>query len=156
MEIKITSEIRELCQQLANLYADKLAEDNAVATGKLINSLNHVIIENDENGVSVYFELPEYWKYAPENERTGGKMPPVEPLEQWIRDKRLNVEESKIPSVAWAIALKIKEEGWDNQPRHNFIDTLSNPKFNDICDRIENAIYQQVIDSEIDNLIDDL
>lgn len=160
MQFQITDEIKNLCQQLADLYADKLAQDNAIATGNLINHLNHVIIEDDGDGISVYFELPEYWKYAPEGkygeEKTNPKLPPVEPLIQWAKAKGLPIPQDELPSFAWGLAHKILNEGWKNQPRMNLAETLANPTFNEICDKIEDAIISQVISDEIDALLNNL
>ena len=50
--------------------------------------------------------------------RRGGTMPPINAIEKWIVDKGImrNVEENiTVTSLAWAIAKKIKREGWNRE-----------------------------------------
>lgn len=97
------------------------------STGTLRNSLpGSYSIKVMPNSMSLkFFEENEAWKtygYVVDKGRNPGKMPPVDAIKKWIRKKPLRLRdlksgsfvkmtESKVESVAFAIAKKMKEEG---------------------------------------------
>ena len=97
------------------------------STGNLRNSLpGSYSIKVMPNSMSLkFFEENEAWKtygYVVDAGRKPGKMPPTDAIKQWIRQKPLRLRdlktgsfvrmtESKVNSVAFAIAKKMKEEG---------------------------------------------
>lgn len=149
--IEITQEIKEVCQQIADAYRRQLVADGAVATGELADSLDNIQTEMDGSVFSLYFLLPYYWKYAPENSypntpNTEGKFPSkemVRSLEKWIDAKNLDLN-------AYAVGKKILAEGWDRQPRKNLEQTLSSSEVENLISILEDLIISQIIDKELE------
>lgn len=50
-----------------------------------------------------------------ETGRKPGKFPPINAIEQWIKDKGIQYENITISSLAFLIARKISREGWNRQ-----------------------------------------
>ena len=97
------------------------------STGKLRNSLpGSYSLKMMPNSMSLkFFEENEAWQtygYVIDKGRRPGKMPPTDAIKKWIKQKPLRLRdlkkgsfvkmtESKVDSVAFAIAKKIKEKG---------------------------------------------
>ena len=97
------------------------------SSGTLRNSLpGSYSLKVMPNSLSLkFFEENEAWKtygYVVDKGRKPGKMPPTDAIKKWIRQKPLRLRdlktgsfvkmtESKVDSVAFAIANKIKKEG---------------------------------------------
>jgi len=82
----------------------ELARRNLAATSQLINSVRAEPVE------------PGVWKFGPQvkhgwwvyqGRRPGGKLPPVQPILDWLRVKGLGAERKS----AWAVARKIQQRG---------------------------------------------
>jgi hypothetical protein len=98
---------------------------NRVASGRLLNSLYYNLkIRYNKPTIDFTVSNDEAGKYADVIEfgrRAGAKMPPVKPIEDWIRIKRLKLRnrqgefikstESAIKSAAFAIAKSIGKNG---------------------------------------------
>lgn len=98
---------------------------NRVASGRLLNSLYYNLkIRYNKPTIDFTVSNDEAGKYADVIEfgrRPGAKMPPVKPIEDWIRLKPLKLRnrqgefikstESAIKSAAFAIAKSIGEKG---------------------------------------------
>lgn len=133
----VTNDMKEVCRQIATLYKNQLEADNAVATGTLINSVDNFEIEADDLHFSLFFNLPRYWKFAPENVRSGNKMPPVQAIQDWINAKNLDLN-------AFAVAKTIAEVGWKNQPRKNLQEVIDSQSVQDLTDELEDMIIEQL------------
>lgn len=97
------------------------------STGTLRNSLpGSYSIKVMPNSMSLkFFEDNDAWKtygYVVDKGRNPGKMPPVDAIKKWIRQKPLRLRDlktgsfvkmtdKKVESVAFAIATKMKEQG---------------------------------------------
>jgi len=75
-------------------------------TGKSAESLGYLI----EGSNLTIFSTQKYFTVL-ETGRKPGKRPPINVIEQWIRDKPLNLDGISAKSLAFLIARKIGEEG---------------------------------------------
>ena len=75
-------------------------------TGKSAESLGYRIDGTD----LIIFSTQKYFTVL-ETGRKPGKRPPINVIEQWIRDKPLNLDGISAKSLAFLIARKIGEEG---------------------------------------------
>ena len=103
---------------------NQLFENNSVNTGDLARSITKQLVENngqDTLQVSLlwYGELLEDGGPA----RKAGRMPPIRPIEGWIRRKNIPVPSKfKSPkSFAFAIAKSIKKKGVKKYSKKPFI-----------------------------------
>lgn len=106
--------LEEYAVKLRNTYQDKLINDDKIATGNLLNSVEY-ILESDETQISVSLKLEDYWKYV-ENGREPGKFPPIDSIMEWISVKPILPDErtGKLPTekqLSFLIARKIANEG---------------------------------------------
>lgn len=143
--MEITPEIRSVCERIAKLYKEQLIKDNAVAKGTLRDSVDNFETDISAGIFSLYFNLPHYWKYAPENVRQGHNMPPVSAIRQWIEDKGLNLNE-------WAVAKKIAEVGWRYQPRKNLQETIDSNEMDELIDELINLLMEELEDDALNEL----
>ena len=146
------TKIRELINKLADVYRNDIDSANAVATGKLKNFT--VDYDTDTTGLSVYYTLPFYWKYAPETKynnknlptyESGIKKPPyamVKALESWLEIKGL-------PYNAWAVATDIANDGWKDEPKQLLHTAIRKTESDTIIDEICN-VYLDSIEEEIE------
>lgn len=161
--IEVTPQIEDICRRIAQLYKDQLKGDGAYATGTLHDSVDNFQIVSQDSTFELYFNLPEYFKYAPESvyqpkvPRASGDHPykdahpsrgMIENLSKWIEAKNLNLN-------PYAVGKKILVDGWKNEPRENFQKFLESLAFEDLVEALVEAIADQQNDI-IDNLIDNL
>ena len=87
-------------------------------------------------GSSVVFEAkaPEHWKFVDEGRRKG-IMPPVKPLEKWVKKKGLKLN-------AFAVAMSIKQNGI--QATHIYSNAIEDLKKNIGLDNIGEAIAKEI------------
>lgn len=125
---------------------DRLIRDDKYASGKLLASLQKVVVCND-NEVTVWLVSEDYLKYI--NEGTEPHFPPIEPIRQWIEDKMIEPypdKNGKLPTVkglAFLIARKISQDGTEADP---VLDETLRETNSDWLPRIEEAIVQDVDD----------
>lgn len=142
--MEITEEMRSICRRISQIYKQHLQDNNAVATGTLVNALDkEPELEADDFVFSMFLVIPNYWKYAPENERNGNKRPPIKAIQDWIDAKNLDLN-------AFAVAENIAKYGWKDQPRKNLQETLDSQEIdfllNELCDLIQNQMEDDVLD----------
>lgn len=139
--------LREFAIRLRNEYQDKLIQDNKIATGELLNSVDYVIEKNDR-AISVSLKLEDYWKWVEEG-RKPGKFPPPDAILSWLRVKPIIPDErtGRIPDerqLAYLIGRKIATEGIE--PGYQLRDTKER-LFREFENRIEEAITQDITDN---------
>ena len=109
----------ELIAQLQN----NLLKNNSNATSGLSQSISPTIT-TPPSGYNLSIMMEDYWFYV-ENGRAAGKMPPIQNIFEWIRNKKgIQIETiSKSPdriaatkSLAFVIAKKIAREGTKSRP----------------------------------------
>ena len=108
--------LQEYGNEVQELYKQKLANDDATASGELINSVKY-IYEQNGNSYSVSLSLKEYWKYVEYGRKAGGKFPPPQAIRKWIEVKPIlprPLKNGKLPTLnqlTFLISRKIAEQG---------------------------------------------
>ena len=73
-------------EQFVSKYKERLISDGN-NDGELFKTVRFNVIVNNDSWV-IRINLADYWKWA-ENGRRPGKMPPKEPIDSWIKKKRI-------------------------------------------------------------------
>lgn len=150
-----TTEIRNICEQIAQVYRDKMNNAGYDPNGELMKFT--WVTEYKDNLFSVYFLLPEYWYYA-ENGRRPGKFPPPDAILKWIQFKRLVPRpgrDGKVPStnqLVYLISRKIALHGTEG--KYLFQQTIDET-YDTLVDRLVEAITDE-IEKEIEKDIETL
>lgn len=131
-----------------------LMENDSNASGQLQRSMKLDKIVIDEKQMRVTVELEDYWYYV-ENGRKAGKMPPIQPIIEWIENKPVppKVEGLTVKQQAYAIARGIGKNG--TQPRpffkkaveqtwKQFKDEIAEAVQTDVNDYIEQIVLDGV------------
>jgi hypothetical protein len=72
--------LKKYGEELISLYRQKLSSYNIDATGKLGNTLNFIIKENDDL-YELSLDIQDYWIYVEEGRRPG-KFPPIDNIRE--------------------------------------------------------------------------
>lgn len=122
--------LQEIGEKIRNEYQDNLIKDDALASGKLLNSVEFEVSQNGRTW-SVKLKLEDYWKYLEggskgtfySNPKSKYKahFPPPSKILAWIKAKPVIPKpvRGKIPtpeSLAFAIAKTIYQFGTDPRP----------------------------------------
>ena len=106
--------LEQYAQEVRNKYQDNLIQDNKIASGQLLNSVEYQVVQNGMV-YEVQLRLQDYWKYVEYG--TKPHLPPVSKILEWVRVKpvipRPN-DNGKLPTpiqLAWAIAKGIEKHG---------------------------------------------
>ena len=151
-----TTEIRNICEQIAQVYRDKMSNADYDPNGELMKFT--WVTEYNGNLFELYFNLPDYWYYA-ENGRRPGKFPPPDKILRWIQFKRIvpSSHSGKIPStnqLVYLISRKIALKGTEG--KHLFEKTLDDPNLDKLADKLVELItteFEKEIEKEIQNII---
>ena len=139
-------------QVLEDTYREELADADAFASGRLFDSIKH-IVQVDDKTIELSLELEDYWKYVEEG-RAPGKFPPLGKIEEWIRIKPVSPypdAKGRVPSteqLAFLIGRKIAEEGIEG--KHLLEASIESTQ--DWIDLIEDAIDLD-IKAELDEIL---
>lgn len=130
-----TTEIRNICEQIAQVYRDKMSNAGYDPNGELMKFT--WVTEYNGNLFQLYFNLPNYFPFS-EYGRRPGKFPPPDEILKWIQFKRIvpSSHSGKIPTtnqLIYLISRKIALKG--TQGKH---------------------LLQQTIDATYDTLVDRL
>ena len=92
---------------------DRLFDNNSVVTGQLARSIDPREVTATPEGLTLPISLLEYGVYVDNGaERGRGKMPPVQDIASWIKQKRIGVPQGFTPEqFAWAVARNIAKRG---------------------------------------------
>lgn len=131
-----------------------LMENDSNASGQLQRSMKKDKIVIDEKQMRVTVELEDYWYYV-ENGRKAGKMPPIQPIIDWIENKPVppKVEGLTVKQQAYAIARGIGKNGTQPRPFFNkaveqtwkqFKDEIAEAVQTDVNDYIEQIVLDGV------------
>jgi hypothetical protein len=153
--MNIQEALDEYLERIADAMVNNLYENKSVATGKLAKSIknDNRVVETEE-GYEAVLTMLWYGETVDEGigrgPNPGGKIPPIAPIEDWIKRKRIPVPAAfKSPKqFAFAIAGKIRKEGDRNSKRkYPFIQnsiTQVKTQFGDAL--IEKAAGEQITD----------
>ena len=139
-------------QVLEEQYREQIADTNAFASGRLFDSVHHIVTVEDHT-IDLSLSLEDYWKYVEEG-RGPGKFPPLDKIEEWIRIKPVAPypdAQGRVPSnqqLAFLIGRKIAEEGTEG--RHLLQNAVDSTQ--DWMEIIEQAISKD-IEIEIDEFL---
>lgn len=138
-----TTEIRNICEQIAQVYRDKMSNAGYDPNGELMKFT--WVTEYNGNLFQLYFNLPDYWQYA-EYGRRPGKFPPPNEILKWIQFKRIvpSSHSGKIPTtgqLVYLISRKIALKG--TQGKHLLQETI-NSTYNNLVDRLVEAIADKI------------
>ena len=106
--------LEQYAQEVRNKYQDNLIQDDKIASGNLLNSVEYQVVQNGMV-YEVQLRLQDYWKYVEYG--TKPHFPPVNKILEWIRVKpvipRPN-DKGDIPTpqqLAFLIARGISKHG---------------------------------------------
>lgn len=121
----------EVGQKIVEQYRSNLEMNRHIATGKLHDNIDMVVVVGDET-IEVDLVLEDYWKWVEEGRNKGG-MPPVSKIKEWIVAKHIVPQvrdgRTKAPTVdqlSWAIAKKIEMNGYQpvGHPLANAVEAI--------------------------------
>lgn len=143
--------LNDFGKELEDKYQRKLVNDDAVDSGKLLNSIRYIFNKNNTS-FEISMEMAEYWKYV-ENGRKSGKFPPISAIREWVKVKQVipRPYNGKLPTenqLAFLIARSISKNGI--RPRPIFNDTLDDA-MNDFENGLEDAFTKDV-ENEMDKI----
>ena len=128
--------------------SEKLAQDDHIASGRLMDSLDYRI-QIDDNDIAVWLKSEDYLPYIEKG--TKPHWPPREPIEQWIRDKGIEPypdKNGRLPTVqglAFLIARKISREG-----------TPADPVLEDTLREVTEVYLPEIEQAIVDDLDDEV
>ena len=146
-----TTEIRNICEQIAQVYRDKMSNAGYDPNGELMKFT--WVTEYNGNLFQLYFNLPQYFQFS-EYGRRPGKFPPPNEILKWIQFKRIvpSSHSGKIPTTSqlvYLISRKIALKG--TQGKHLLqqtidatYDTLVDRLVEVIADKIENELEKDI------------
>lgn len=151
-----TTEIRNICEQIAQVYRDKMRNAGYDPNGELMNFT--WVTEYKDNLFEVYFDLPPYFHFA-ENGRRPGKFPPPDAILKWIQFKRLVPRpgrDGKVPStnqLVYLISRKIATKGTEG--KHLFEKTLDDQNLDNLANKLVELITAE-FEKEIEKYIESI
>lgn len=154
-----TKSLRKVGGLIASELSKNLIKDNAVASGKLNESIEvRAFDRGSKFGIDIM--MLDYWDYVDKG-RKAGKMPPVGKIEQWlsypnVRDKLSGFRDKPVQnpqSLAYVIARKIAREGTEG---NNFATDVfeSGLLEGKITDALENSLQgdiEQLLNEQFTN-----
>ena len=153
MEWKNLREALEMYGQvLEDTYREELANADAFASGRLFDSVRHIVEVNDGT-YELSLEMEDYWKWV-EDGRGPGKFPPLDKIESWISVKPVAPypdSRGMVPSnkqLAFLIGRKIAEEGTEG--RHILDKAMESTQ--DWLELIDEAIDKDIQEEVLDFL----
>ena len=151
-----TTEIRNICEQIAQVYRDKMRNAGYDPNGELMNFT--WVTEYKDNLFEVYFDLPSYFPFA-EYGRRPGKFPPPDVILKWVQFKRIVPRpgrNGKVPStnqLVYLISRKIATKGTEG--KHLFEKTLVDPNLDNLADNLVELITAE-FEKEIEKYIESI
>lgn len=148
------TEIRNICEQIAQVYRDKMSNAGYDPNGELMKFT--WVTEYNGNLFQLYFNLQDYFPYA-ENGRRPGKFPPPNEILKWIQFKRIvpSSHSGKIPTtnqLVYLISRKIALKG--TQGKHLLQQTIS-ATYDTLVDRLVEVIADN-IENELEKDIEEI
>ena len=143
--------LAEFGNALSERYKEKLTEDDRIASGRLISSVNSKVVV-DNNEFIVELNLEDWWKYIEFG--TKPHFPPVSKILEWVTVKRIlptPMANGKLPTeqqLAWMIAKKIDRVGTEGTP--NLSDSLDEMVMD------YEAIIEEALDQDVLGCLDEL
>ena len=93
--------VKTYCERIVKRAKANLRRKKKIASGALYESIKYKINRQKE---TFYFEWDAHGDFVEKGRRRGARMPPIKPLEQWIKRRGLDLS-------AWAVAKSIQKRG---------------------------------------------
>ena len=115
----LTPEIKALMDRTGELITDKMIDtlisNGSLATGQLARGIAYQTVEK-EGEITTQITIPQYGIYVDKGRKPGAKMPPVQPIIEWVRVKRIKTPQITTEQMGWAIAKSIAKKGIRPKP----------------------------------------
>lgn len=150
----LTAVLERFAEAFIKNAQQNLEKKDANASGALQRSMELDKIVIDDKEMRVTISLEDYWYYL-EHGRKAGKMPPIQPIIEWIENKPVppKVQGLTVKQQAFAIARGIGKNGTKPKPFFNsakqmtwkmFKDEIAEAVDMDIMAYIENQVLPEM------------
>ena len=127
--------------RLIQLFQKILNKKGINASGDLSRSFK--VKSSDEEGIQLVFDS--YGTIVDEGRRPSKKMPPVKPIQDWLRDRNIRPKGGEtIEQLSFAIAKTIQKKGYRPRP---FIQMTLNDFAELLANDIEPALAEDIEDN---------
>jgi hypothetical protein len=140
----LRNEFASLSRELVNKYDDL----GMRSSGRFERELEVDVRSNEVSFRGVLSGA--HYTYQLVNGRRPGRMPPVDAIRQWIRDKRIQLDNISEGSLAYLIARKIAREGTDyfKQGGTDLVSSVvTEDRMSSIVDRVAREVNVIISDS---------
>lgn len=103
-------ELNKLGEESKKFLIDVLQRNGKIASGDLIKSIDYKVIE-DANGILLKIIANETFNFVDEGRRAGARMPPITPIENWMKRKGIGFKKMSSKSAAFLVARSISQKG---------------------------------------------
>ncbi len=140
MNLKQEEIARELETLLTNALRDKFKSQGHTATGKGSKSIETKVLGNGTN--LVIQVLGEDYLLNQETGRKAGKLPNIDALKKWVKQKGIASESKAVNRIAWAIGVNMKKIGMHSKnsrldmSKRRFISSTVEEEANVINDKL--------------------
>jgi len=154
--MSLLQSLEKLTDALVQAMISELQANDSVDTGALAASIEYDVQQKGSTYELVRTML-QYGVYVDQGiGRRPGKMPPVKPLMQWIKQKNISVPRGlSVESFAFAIANNIKKQGTNPAPKPFVEPAIKKVLGTDMQNIISNGAEQDIINS-INNTLQDI
>ena len=94
---------------------DTLISNGSLATGQLARGISYEVLETPQT-TTLQISIPGYGEFVDKGRRVGAKMPPVQPIIDWAKVKRISTPQYTTEQMGWAIAKSIAKKGIRPKP----------------------------------------
>lgn len=128
----LTAVLERFAEAFIKNAQQNLDKNDSNASGALQRSMDKDKIVIDDRMMKVTISLEDYWYYL-EHGRKAGKMPPIQPIIEWIENKPVppKVQGLTVKQQAFAIAKSIKKNGTKPKPFFNSAKQMTWKMFKD-------------------------
>jgi hypothetical protein len=123
--------IVDYCKRIVKRAKSNLRRKKKLATGVLYDSITYTI---DRKTGNFQFEYAAHGEFVEKGRRRGAKMPPIKPIEKWIKSRGLDLN-------AFAVAKSIQKKGIKPYP---FITNEVDKSINELAYLLEEAVAKQI------------
>lgn len=114
--------IQGQAEKILDLQREILLQNDKIASGRLIESLEYKLVKDEAGKVAVLFYAEDYADFVndgrkpnPRNDKKG--IPPLKPITDWIQEKRIKPKSNQtIKQLSFAIAMGIRNNGFRPVP----------------------------------------
>ena len=110
MNITYTSILEKYADLIVEQMQDILIKNHKRATGNLINSITYKISDKE-----IVFYADDYGKFVKSGRKPGSKQPPLQPLINWLRVKKISVGGGKLKPMIKKGKISRKKGNTDSQ-----------------------------------------